>query len=182
MEPEGWQRCRLEGVWRRRVQPIADERGSFTELWRWSWTREFTARQVNLSRSRPGSLRGMHCHRRQADLWVVLEGHPFVALVDLRPALAGTGPPVSETLEGEPGDALVIPAGVAHGFQAADPISLLYMVSHEYDGSDELGFAWDDPIAALPWPDRRPLLSARDAAAPSLAQLIERLRQVGHSG
>ena len=29
---------------------------------------------------------------------------------------------------------------------------LLYLVTNEYDGSDELGFAWDDPAAGVPWP------------------------------
>ena len=38
-----------------------------------------------------------------------------------------------------------IPAGVAHGFLALEPLELLYLVTNEYDGSDELGFAWDDP-------------------------------------
>ena len=25
-------------------------------------------------------------------------------------------------------------------------------MTNEYDGSDELGFAWDDPAVAVPWP------------------------------
>ena len=49
-------------------------------------------------------------------------------------------------------DWVVIPTGVAHGFLALDALELLYLVTNEYDGSDELGFAWDDPTAAVPWP------------------------------
>ena len=45
-----------------------------------------------------------------------------------------------------------IPTGVAHGFLALEPLELLYLVTNEYDGSDELGFAWDDPLAGVPWP------------------------------
>ena len=54
------------------TSPIVDERGAFAELWRASATRLLSAEkfvQANLSRSRPGVLRGMHFHRRQADLW-----------------------------------------------------------------------------------------------------------------
>jgi dTDP-4-dehydrorhamnose 3,5-epimerase len=56
-------------------------------------------------------------------------------------------------------------------------------VTNAYDGSDELGLAWDDPDAAVPWPvmaethDGRPILSERDRSNPSLADLTARLRQ-----
>ena len=39
---------------------------------------------------------------------------------------------------------LYIPRRVAHGFLALTDVSLMYLVSNEYDGTDELGFAWDD--------------------------------------
>ena len=77
---------------------------------------------------------------------------------------------------------VVIPAGIAHGFLALDALQLIYLVTNEYDGSDELGFAWDDPTAAVPWPvlegipDGRPILSARDSANPALSDLVVRLR------
>ena len=75
-----------------------------------------------------------------------------------------------------PGDAFYLPSGVAHGFYARDPITLIYLVTNECDGSDELGFAWDDPDVAVPWPDRSPILSPRDASAPPLRKLIDSLR------
>jgi hypothetical protein len=59
---------------------------------------------------------------------------------------------------------------------AREPLTLTYLVTNEYDGTDELGFAWDDTEAAVPWPDRSPILSERDANAPSLAALVARLR------
>ena len=55
-------------------------------------------------------------------------------------------------------------------------------MTNAYDGSDELGFAWDDPLATVPWPavgetpDGRPILSERDRSNPSLSDLVERLR------
>jgi len=58
----------------------------------------------------------------------------------------------------------------------------VYLVTNEYDGSDEAGFAWDDALAAVPWPlpaptpDGRPILSERDRANPSLVELVARLR------
>jgi dTDP-4-dehydrorhamnose 3,5-epimerase len=138
--------------------------------------------QANLSTSAAGVLRGLHLHLRQLDYWFVADGRAFVALVDVRPALAGSGPPVVETRELPADDWVRIPTGVAHGFLALEPLSLVYLVTNEYDGSDEQGFAWDDPQAAVPWPalpetpDGRPVLSDRDRANPSLAELVARLR------
>jgi dTDP-4-dehydrorhamnose 3,5-epimerase len=180
-----WDETPLPGVLVRRIPSYPDERGSFTELWRAGWFDGLphgTARtmcQANLSRSLPRVLRGLHLHRRQADFWVVAEGTAFVALVDVRPALAESGPPAVHTIDAPAGTAIYLPAGVAHGFYARDGLTLVYLVTNEYDGTDELGFAFDDPQAAVPWPDLEPVVSQRDRDAGTLAELIERLRVEG---
>ena len=71
---------------------------------------------------------------------------------------------------------------MAHGFLALEPLELIYLVTNWYDGSDELGFAWDDPAVGVAWPtlaataDGRPIVSERDASNPSLAELVARIR------
>jgi dTDP-4-dehydrorhamnose 3,5-epimerase len=174
----------------------ADARGSFRELWRASDFPAMTTAetgapegteprflQANLSTSAAGVLRGLHYHRRQLDYWVVVAGRALVALVDVRPLLEGTADrPFVETQELSADEWVVIPAGVAHGFLAVEPLELLYLVTNEFDGSDELGFAWDDPAVGVPWPvvkgtpDGRPILSDRDQSNPPLADLVQRLR------
>lgn len=163
----------------------ADERGAFRELWRASAFPPQEGRfvQANLSTSAAGVLRGLHYHRRQLDYWVVASGRAFVALVDVRPVLeVAGGRAIVETRELGADDWVVIPTGVAHGFLALEPLEVLYLVTNEYDGTDELGFAWDDPAVGVPWPtvaatvDGRPVLSGRDRANPPLADLLERLR------
>ena len=62
------------------------------------------------------------------------------------------GAPIVETRILETDASVVIPSGVAHGFLALEPLELLYLVTNEFDGSDELGFAWDDLAVAVPWP------------------------------
>jgi dTDP-4-dehydrorhamnose 3,5-epimerase len=180
----------LEGVRWGRLVVHGDERGSFAEIWRAGWlgtlSEDATGRadasfvQANRSRSAAGVLRGLHFHRRQLDYWVVSSGRAFVALVDVRPMLAGGSAPIVETRELGADETVVIPTGVAHGFLALEPTELLYLVTNEHDGTDELGFAWDDPAAAVQWPgvasdDGRPVLSPRDRSNPSLAELVERL-------
>jgi dTDP-4-dehydrorhamnose 3,5-epimerase len=189
---------RLRGVRWGAVQRHADSRGAFRELWRASTFPALTLEdtgapagtdprflQANLSSSSAGVLRGLHYHRRQLDYWIVASGRAFVALVDVRPVAAGTGPAIVETRELPADDWVVIPAGVAHGFLALEPLEMLYLVTNEYDGADELGIAWDDPAVGVPWPavdatpDGRPILSERDQTNPPLAELVARLRTTG---
>ena len=181
----------IPGVAWGRLVRHADDRGSFRELWRASAFEELDPRltglppgepvrfvQSNLSVSASGVLRGLHLHLRQLDHWVVTAGRAFVALVDVRPMLGGADRPTVECRE-VPADAWVtIPTGVAHGFLALEPLELVYFVTNYYDGADELGFAWDDPDAAVPWPtvegtsDGRPILSDRDRSNPPLRALV----------
>ena len=185
----------LPGVRYGAIARHADSRGAFRELWRASAFPTLTPGdtgapvgaeprfvQANLSSSAAGVLRGLHYHRRQLDYWVVAAGRAFVALVDVRPVAASRGPAIVETRELAVDEWVVIPAGVAHGFLAVEPLELIYLVTNEFDGVDELGFAWDDPAVAVPWPavattpDGRPILSDRDRSNPSLAELVASLR------
>lgn len=160
-----------------------DVRGSFGELWRRSQTKTLGIAdfaQSNLSRSAAGVLRGLHFHQRQTDLWIVPDGQAHVCVVDVRERLAGgSAPPVTTSEVYSPGDAIMIPEGVAHEFWALTPVSLLYFVTKEYDGSDEFGFAWDDPEVAAAWPSDDPILSDRDSGAPSLRDAITAAQSSG---
>jgi dTDP-4-dehydrorhamnose 3,5-epimerase len=185
----------LSGVRYGAIARHADSRGAFRELWRASTFPTLTPAetgapagseprfvQANLSSSAAGVLRGLHYHRRQLDYWTVANGRALVALVDVRPVAARRGPAVVETRELGADEWVVIPSGVAHGFLALEPLELVYLVTNEFDGTDELGFAWDDPAVAVPWPaipgtpDGRPILSERDRSNPSLAELVASLR------
>lgn len=183
----------IPGVRYGAVARHADDRGSFRELWRAPDPPDADPRtvfvQANLSTSASGVLRGLHLHLRQLDYWVVASGRAFVALVDIRSLLAPAaadpphGAPAVETRELGPDDWVVIPEGVAHGFLALERLELLYLVTNWYDGSDELGFAWDDPAVGVAWPlvttttGGRPIVSPRDSSNPALADLVARLRE-----
>jgi dTDP-4-dehydrorhamnose 3,5-epimerase len=184
----------LPGVRYGAIARHGDSRGAFRELWRASSFPTLTPGetgapagseprfvQANLSSSAAGVLRGLHYHRRQLDYWTVASGRALVVLVDVRPVAESRGAAVVETRELGADEWVVIPAGVAHGFLALEPLELVYLVTNEFDGSDELGFAWDDPAVGVPWPsieatpDGRPILSDRDRSNPSLAELVASL-------
>ena len=181
-----WRSVEMPGVLRRTVDVSADGRGAFSEVWRDSWTQPTGVTpfvQANVSRSAAGVLRGLHFHLHQVDLWIVLEGRAHLSLVDIRDLLMmPPGDLQAQTAAGDrrrthseqltAGDQVLIPEGIAHGFWALEPVVLLYLVTNEYDGSDEQGFAWDDPAAGAPWPSTSPILSDRDANAPSMLDAV----------
>ena len=65
------------------------------------------------------------------------------------------------------------------GFQGRDlrrADSLLAIgFSAYFAGLTEDGCRWDDPEPGIAWPCTAPILSARDAALPSYADLVKRL-------
>ncbi|MEZ4729092.1 MAG: dTDP-4-dehydrorhamnose 3,5-epimerase family protein, partial [Caldilineaceae bacterium] len=44
--------------------------------------------------------------------------------------------------------------------------TIIYVVDQFYNGSDELGVAWNDPDLAVDWAISDPILSARDQNNP----------------
>ena len=166
----------IEGARLLVLEPVVDDRGAFMEGWREDWAPGFRPVQSNLSWSEENVLRGMHFHRHQADVWNVVSGRARIGLVDLR---AGSATHLATSvIEVDTDDervSLLIPPGVAHGFYARSTTLLHYLVDRAYDGSDELGLAWNDPDVGLTWPTERPLLSERDRSNPALADALRLL-------
>lgn len=150
----------IDGVVVTPVERHEDGRGFFSEIARFG---EY--RQANHSHSQRGVLRGLHYHLSQADLWYVVRGTAQVALADLR----GDEPVVETITVGESAPCTIyVPPRVAHGFLALTDVDLVYLVTQEYDASDEHGVAWDDPTLAIPWALEDPILSDRDRSNPHL--------------
>ena len=153
---------------------FSDERGFFMETFRASWLPHLDFVQANLSRSDAGVLRGLHYHQRQEDLWLIPEGRATVGLVDLR---SGSSTYLrAEMFQLSGPNAVLIPIGVAHGFYAETPLLMSYLVTGYYDGTDELGVAWNDPEIAMPWPVSEPILSERDRGNVPWAEVPPELR------
>jgi dTDP-4-dehydrorhamnose 3,5-epimerase len=156
------------------VEPDAhgDERGRFIETYRRSWFplgREMV--QGNRSDKAAGAIVGLHYHLHQADYWSVPRGTARVVLHDLREGSSTEGK--TEVLEIGEADSrgVFIPPGVAHGFAAVTDMTITYLVDNYYNPDDELGVAWDDPEIGADWGIKDPVLSDRDRANPSRAEI-----------
>ncbi len=131
--------------------------------------------QDNHSRSARGVLRGLHYQlppHAQGKLVRVTSGSVFDVAVDVRPGSPTFGRWVGVELSGANHRQLWLPPGMAHGFLVtSDSADFLYKTTDFYAPQAEGAVRWDDPKIGIAWPDigMAPLLAAKDAAAPVLA-------------
>ncbi len=159
-----------------------DGRGFFLETYQ---QRNYSAHgipgpfvQDNHSHSVRGTLRGLHAQlsRPQGKLVRAVDGEMFDVAVDVRRGSPTFSRWVAAVLSGDNFHQLYIPPGFAHGFCVlSERVHVEYKCTDFYDPSDELTVAWDDPEIGIDWPSVEPVLSSKDAAAPSLSEVLERL-------
>jgi dTDP-4-dehydrorhamnose 3,5-epimerase len=155
-----------------------DARGFFMESWHARRYSEAglpgTFVQSNLSRSGPGVIRGLHFQhpQPQGKLVSVLEGRVFDVAVDIRHDSPTFRQWAGVELSAENHLQMYIPEGFAHGFCVlGDSALLTYLCTAEYRAEYDRAIAWDDPDLDIRWPVDRGSLSAKDAAAPRLADV-----------
>ena len=167
------------------LEPVVhgDERGFFVETFRADVAAahgipaEFV--QDNHSRSRRGTLRGIHfqTHPGQGKLVRVARGRVFDVVVDLRRGSPTFGQWEGVELDDASGRTLWIPVGFGHGFLVLSEVAdLVYKCTNYYEAATEAGIRFDDPAVGIEWPRGVELLySERDATAPLLADVADSL-------
>lgn len=157
---------------------FGDARGFFFETWN---AERFGAHglptrfvQSNVSTSARGVLRGLHYQwpRPQGKLVSVLEGEVFDVAVDIRRGSPTFGQWAGVVLSAENRRQFWIPEGFAHGFAVVSERALFsYLCTDVYVKEADAGVRWDDPAIGIDWPGGTPILSAKDQAAPLLADI-----------
>lgn len=153
----------------------ADERGSFTRVY---CQREFESNGLDSSvaqsslsfNRRRGTLRGLHYQVAPSEEVKVVRcvrGSIFDVVLDLRPDSPSFLEHYGVVLSAENRQALYIPMGCAHGFQALEDASeILYQMSEFYAPEHGRGVRWNDPAFGIEWPIDDPILLERDASYP----------------
>ncbi|GAA3124759.1 hypothetical protein GCM10020001_052020 [Nonomuraea salmonea] len=134
--------------------------------------------QVNCSVSRRGVLRGVHfadVPPGQAKYVTCAAGAVLDVVVDVRAGSPTFGRWESVRLDDESRHGLYIGEGLGHAFLAlSESATVVYLCSTPYDPAREHGVHPLDPDLGIEWPlDGEPLLSAKDAAAPTLKQALD---------
>lgn len=154
-----------------------DNRGSFARAY---CKREFAAigiefdvLQCNLAHTNcAGVVRGLHFQEKPVEdnkLVRCVSGAVFDVLVDMRTGSPTFGQAYWQRLDSVTCQALFVPGGVAHGYQAlADHTEFLYMTDQYYNPGLEKGVRYSDPALSIPWPLRPRDIVARDLCWPLL--------------
>jgi dTDP-4-dehydrorhamnose 3,5-epimerase len=167
----------LPGVLLIEPKVFGDDRGFFMETYRVDAFRAAGIGapfvQDNHSRSARGVLRGLHYQEPngQGKLVRCTRGALFDVAVDIRRGSPSFGRWFGIELSDANKTMLWIPPGFAHGFCAMeDGSDLVYKCTALYDAPSDRSILWNDPAIGIEWPIAQPLLSAKDAAAPRLAE------------
>lgn len=172
----------IEGAWVFTPQVHSDDRGSFAEAFRGA---EFAAdlgyrldvAQVNCSVSRRGVIRGIHyadVPPGQAKYVTCVAGAILDVVVDLRAGSPSFGKWEAVQLDARTRRAVFLAEGLGHAFMAlTDDATALYLCSTPYAPGREHGVDPRDPAIGIAWPlDTEPVLSEKDAAAPTLDEAL----------
>lgn len=174
---------RLEGLVLLAPAVHGDERGFFLETFREdAWAAEGIVGpfvQDNHSRSRRGTLRGIHYQTSpgQGKLVRCARGAVWDVVVDLRRDSATFGEWEAFELDDVRGHQLWIPVGFGHGFCVlSETADFVYKCTAYYDGATEAGISFEDPEVGIDWPSGVELLySERDRTAPRLREVRDGL-------
>lgn len=166
------------------MKQIEDERGTIRELFRASALHDAgltgfgTWKQVNVTESVQGSIRGLHAEE-MSKLVTIVDGEAFGAYVDVRPDSASRGEVVTTQLT--KGMQVLVPQGVCNGYQSISEgvTQYLYCFDAEWDASmkgysvnpldPELGIQWPIPVDVS---NVDLLISSKDASAPTLQETL----------
>jgi dTDP-4-dehydrorhamnose 3,5-epimerase len=172
----------LEGLVLLTPAKHGDDRGFFMETFRAdAWAAQGVPTdfvQDNHSRSRRGTVRGMHFQTSpgQGKLVRVARGRVLDVVVDIRRASPTFGQWDAVELDDEQGQQLWIPVGFAHGFCVlSDVADFVYKCTSYYDPATEAGFSFADPDVGIEWPEGELIYSQRDRDAPRLAEIADSL-------
>jgi dTDP-4-dehydrorhamnose 3,5-epimerase len=155
---------------------FADARGFFSKIFdqdEFSLHAQKPIAQVNYSITRgTGTVRGLHFQKSPHMEWKIvtcLEGEIFDVAVDLREDSPTFLQWHGENLKGGTLRSMVIPEGMAHGFQVlSSEAHLIYLHSERYHPESEGRLHAEDPVLNITWPTAVRNLSSSDAQAPKI--------------
>jgi dTDP-4-dehydrorhamnose 3,5-epimerase len=172
----------INGAYLITPRQFPDERGVFLESFRGDKLAAAVGHrldiiQTNVSVSSAGTIRGVHyadVPPSQAKYVTALSGSFIDFVIDIRVGSPTFGQWESAILDTVDRRALYLAEGLGHAICALqDDSTVMYLCSATYDPTRERGLNPLDPDLALTLPAGiTPVLSAKDAAAPTLSQAI----------
>ncbi|MEV5721739.1 dTDP-4-dehydrorhamnose 3,5-epimerase [Amycolatopsis mediterranei] len=173
----------MAGAWKVTTPEFTDDRGSLRELFHSGQLGAvagvgWVVRQVNCVTSRRDVLRGIRVSTAvgPAKYVTCLHGAVLDVVVDVRVGSPTYGHWHAEHLTADNRTALYLAPGLGHAYLAlSESATVLYLLSQLHRDEHERTVQALDPDLAIAWPhEAAPLLSAKDAAAPTVSEARER--------
>ena len=131
----------------------SDDRGFVTEVFRTDWAEFFDGiipKQINLSDSKPGTIRAWHKHtRNQTDYFLVKKGKVKICIFDGEKESKTFGKLVEIVVSGDEFKIVKVPGHFWHGTKTLSdiPSETIYFLTnlYDYDNPDEERLDWNDP-------------------------------------
>jgi dTDP-4-dehydrorhamnose 3,5-epimerase len=166
-------RTALDGVIVIEPKLNSDDRGYFARLYCpdefAACDIDFAPRQSSISHNRAElTLRGMHyCAAPETKLVRCVRGRIFDVVIDIRPGSATFRQWYGCELDPREARALLVPAGIAHGYLTLEPESdVLYFIDRPHELALDRGLRWNDPSFGVRWPGEPKVIHPRDAQYP----------------
>jgi dTDP-4-dehydrorhamnose 3,5-epimerase len=170
----------VPGAWEITPEVHSDPRGDFFEWFTDTGFRGFAGHgfplaQANCSVSAAGVLRGLHFAQvppGQAKYVSCPRGAVYDVVVDIRVGSPTFGQWDAVRLDDRNHRSVYLAEGLGHAFLALeDNSTVMYLCSAPYNPAREHTICATDPAIGIDWPVAEVILSDRDRAAPTLAEV-----------
>jgi len=169
---------KLKGVFIIEPRVFGDNRGWFMETYSKIKMPQIDCEFVQDNHSYSAlkdTIRGIHFQKppmQQAKLLRCTRGALLDVAVDLRPDSPTYKQWVSVELSAENKMQIFIPRGFGHGFVSlTDDVELLYKTDNYYSAEHDAAVLWSDPDIGVDWGTKNPIVSEKDAKAPTLKEV-----------
>jgi dTDP-4-dehydrorhamnose 3,5-epimerase len=157
-------------------EAMVDSRGSFVKNYTKSLSglsEPLPLHEVFTSTSLPGVVRGFHLQVGSSENYRIIQlisGKVLDVLLDLRPKSETFGHFQQRELTYGKNETLLIPPGVAHGFQAFELSTMIYLTTSGWDPENDTGV---NPLTSgFEWPLTITNMSERDKNLPNLEKYL----------
>jgi len=143
----------IDGVKIKQLKTHLTEDGYFRELVRDEDNLVEHFGQTSISLAHPGFIKAFHWHKEQDDVWYIVSGQVRAVLYDTRENSTTFGKTQSIIMGEDDPKVVLIPKGVAHGYQVlgSKDVVLMYHTTQHYNPDDEHRIAFDDPKIGFDW-------------------------------
>jgi dTDP-4-dehydrorhamnose 3,5-epimerase len=173
------EKVKIEGLLVIEPKIFHDNRGFFYESFNTEKykiiTEKFRFVQDNISKSKYGTIRGLHYQTgefAQGKLISVLVGKVLDLAVDIRFGSPTFGKYFSIELSEENKKQFWIPPGFAHGFSVlSDEVLFSYKCTANYNKESERSIVFNDSELNIDWKIERPIVSEKDLDAKKFSEI-----------